>query len=1685
MWQLSQNLLAVIILVIFLISTARAQSSGTPGDPIGSNENVSECYKNRKPKMCLTKFWNLAYGREPVASNTCGMTSRERFCVQTSIQATSIQDRYCFYCSEAERDKSHSAKFLTDFNRENPWKTFWQSQTLYETPTRSSKFNVNITIDFGTQTQVTYIRLLFHSPRPHSMAIYRRKKRNLPWQPWAYFSRNCEAQYKMISDEQITDDNKYQPVCKSHFSDMVPLTDGNVLFVSLMDRLDVNDKDGFWKDDRMQDWVLASDILISLDRLNTHGDTFSADVLYKYFYAITDITVGGRCQCNGHAAVCNTNPTTQERSCSCQHNTEGIQCEKCRKDYNDRPWRAATQENAWECRPCNCSGNSEQCQFDWDLYYASGNVSGGRCVNCRDNTEGPHCERCLPNHRRPTPGASGCVACNCHPVGSQHGQCDDQGRCVCQPGVTGDKCDRCLTGYYNLTASGCKPCGCATEGTVNNTGECNPITGECRCKPNAAGRLCNKCRPFFFGLSATDPDGCQQCFCYGHSTSCQLHPAMSLQDTVENFTDETKRPWGVGFVRRRIDGLTVGEEQNVSAADAVEMYPERRIAAALVGLEPPYNTLYFTLPPSMLGDQSGSYNRQLRLVMSLPEDPTPDSRSGLKDVELESRGLVFSASFDSSQGLDKPRQGRFSLAFRLAHDPASSVWHRLSDSRELFRNVLAGLTQIRVRANFRGANSGGLIFASLHSITLEGTVPRTAAAAGAPDAITMHKCDCPEGHMGPMCQRCKDGYRRSVPNAGPYGACVPCDCFNHSATCNSETGECGRVEGRGLDPKELRICDHNTVGFKCDQCADGYYGNASSGVPDACKPCPCPGNSTCAQDLRSGQVICTRCPEGLSGIRCDTCALNYYGRPPNCRRCECNGNTDPNDLQVCHPDTGVCTKCIHETGGDKCERCKNGYYGNALATSGVKCRSCGCHPAGTNLTATCNPVSGECQCLPNVDGRRCDTCQQGFFNISSGTGCEFCACNYTGTGGSATCHADTGACSCLSGVGGLKCDSCLPGFFNFTERGCTPCQCNPLGIRDPAQAICDASGQCSCKQHIVGAKCDRCAENRFDVARGCPKCPDCYGVVQQLVNDLRSELAIIETLFDQTPNISAVGDVRGKLERARDRAIRLVRYLETLLGPGLSQTNQRLMQNLSRMLDEASNNLAKADTDLNQAQTFLSSRLPAIKRELQQLSQEIDAKLRPINVTLEQAQALLQDYLGLAGDVNKTNTDLLKRLKSVDSASNELERQADELRRLATQRLEESRTLMRELADAPEQVAAAEQRLGQAGREADALLELANRAEAAVEAARERATNFTARYHQLLSQLPQPDSTQLKKLNNSLDDLSKLNEQVKRKHADVSDRIRGAQANLTRVVNGAETDFRTQNDTQARTNQFYRDLLRQKAEVQELLNRSLSYNASAHELLKKLNNYKDSIEASRTDALLKIEELAKVRNVTMSANSTLQEAQRLHDDHFAAATEAAGQANDTKQLASTLYNRSESLLRDSNANLSDAMSAYQQVRSVADSLDNMETRLGQILDRQAETDLKLGQLSKLSSEAKVNASLLQRSAADLAKDIEALVNISKNGDFDAQADALNASIEALLRNATSGGGSGSGGGGVTESEQLRQVSELVSRYQLEQDSVMQEIDWLEKEHERLAKVTQELGAYDGSNCWFHFARNVE
>ena len=64
---------------------------------------------------------------------------------------------------------------------------------------------------------------------------------------------------------------------------------------------------------------------------------------------------------------------------------------------------------------CNCNGRSNRCYYDDDLYRRTGH--GGHCIQCRDNTAGPNCERCKDNHFRRRPDDV-CQPCNCDPTGA-------------------------------------------------------------------------------------------------------------------------------------------------------------------------------------------------------------------------------------------------------------------------------------------------------------------------------------------------------------------------------------------------------------------------------------------------------------------------------------------------------------------------------------------------------------------------------------------------------------------------------------------------------------------------------------------------------------------------------------------------------------------------------------------------------------------------------------------------------------------------------------------------------------------------------------------------------------------------------------------------------------------------------------------------------------------------------------------------------------------------------------------------------------------------------------------------------------------------------------------------------------------------------------------------------------------
>lgn len=64
---------------------------------------------------------------------------------------------------------------------------------------------------------------------------------------------------------------------------------------------------------------------------------------------------------------------------------------------------------------------------------------------------------------------------------------------------------------------------------------------------------------------------------------------------------------------------------------------------------------------------------------------------------------------------------------------------------------------------------------------------------------------------------------------------------------------------------------------------------------------------------------------------------------------------------------------------------------------------------------------GQCYCKENVEGRQCDVCKAGYFNLTSEKplGCQGCECNPLGSlAGDVTCFFETGQCNCKKNVRG-------------------------------------------------------------------------------------------------------------------------------------------------------------------------------------------------------------------------------------------------------------------------------------------------------------------------------------------------------------------------------------------------------------------------------------------------------------------------------------------------------------------------------------------------------------------------------------------------------------------------------------------------------------------------------------------
>ena len=190
---------------------------------------AKKCYHDDgSPSRCMPTFMNAAYLKDISANNTCGKVKPSLYCVQSERFG---HQKICETCDARFRKLAHPASYMNDLS----FDTWWQSDSLF-----TNKFPVRIILDLGKTFDVTFIRLVFNSPRPHSFAIYKKSStaKGAKWKPFQYYSRECRKSYGVSPNQYASRTNQKIALCSERYSRITPLSNGNVAFSTLFGRPD-------------------------------------------------------------------------------------------------------------------------------------------------------------------------------------------------------------------------------------------------------------------------------------------------------------------------------------------------------------------------------------------------------------------------------------------------------------------------------------------------------------------------------------------------------------------------------------------------------------------------------------------------------------------------------------------------------------------------------------------------------------------------------------------------------------------------------------------------------------------------------------------------------------------------------------------------------------------------------------------------------------------------------------------------------------------------------------------------------------------------------------------------------------------------------------------------------------------------------------------------------------------------------------------------------------------------------------------------------------------------------------------------------------------------------------------------------------------------------------------------------
>uniref|UniRef100_T1IKD2 Basement membrane-specific heparan sulfate proteoglycan core protein n=1 Tax=Strigamia maritima TaxID=126957 RepID=T1IKD2_STRMM len=548
-------------------------------------------------------------------------------------------------------------------------------------------------------------------------------------------------------------------------------------------------------------------------------------------------------------------------------------------------------------------------------------------------------------------------------------------QCTCPPGYSGSSCQNCAPGHSRVS-------------TGRNLGECRPTTscnchghsttctdrGECdRCEHNTEGRQCEKCRPGFYGDARRGSSAdCQPCPCPLNRPPNQFSPTCFLDQDGQVTCDACDE----GYGGRRCEKCSNG----------------------------------YTGDPLIPGDSCRPDIAQCNPYGSSSQAPNPVT--GLCQCKGLTTGPKCGDCKEASFHLNPHSSGGCIPCFcsGITRDCGSCPKYRAQQTASFDRDDTQGFTL--------GSLDGGdtvdqdlevnmdqqeLVYNNFYYLPREKTY-----YWNLPSKFLGNKLTSYGGYLNYTIRY--SGYPSTAsqdPDVQIQGNRITLDYFHKERLTPNTPNTISvafleqnwrRSDGQPTTREHLMmaLADLKVFAIKASYSPDAIESAISDVIIDTAEDRP-------TGQPRANEVEKCNCPPGYKGLSCEECDSGYKRTGGGlylglCDPCFCNGHSSD-----CDAETGVCKNCQHNTRGDYCEMCAPGFTGDASGNTPYDCR-----PTGPDPTCRCNvdgsdsldcDSRGQCPCKSHTEGRNCDRCKEGFFNLEGRNpeGCTPCFCSGVAT----------------------------------------------------------------------------------------------------------------------------------------------------------------------------------------------------------------------------------------------------------------------------------------------------------------------------------------------------------------------------------------------------------------------------------------------------------------------------------------------------------------------------------------------------------------------------------------------------------------------------------------------------------------------------------------------------------------